>query len=98
MEDVGLLMEKSLETTGIILAELLNFVMMPQYILVTHMLHAMTGVLECCLWVLLTLFLPGMEKMIIYDQSFKKSYKIEDKVSSHEKNHSMLQGDSITYK
>ena len=34
----------------------------------------------------------------MYDQSFKKSYKIEDKVSSHEKNHSMLEGDSITYK
>ena len=57
MEDVGLLMEKSLETTGIVLAELLNFVMMPQYILVTHMLHAMTGVLECCPWVLLIFFL-----------------------------------------
>ena len=35
--------------------------------------------------ILLTLFLPRMEKMIIYDQFFKKSFKIVDKVSSHEK-------------
>ena len=34
---------------------------------------------------LLTLFLLRMEKMIIYDQFLKKSYKIVDKVSSHEK-------------
>ena len=30
-------------------------------------------------------FLPHMEKTIIYDLFFKKSYKIVDKVSSHEK-------------
>ena len=46
----------------------------------------------------LTLFLPRMEKMIInMINLLKKSYKIEDKVSSHEKKHSMLEGDSITY-
>ena len=58
----------------------------------------MPSIRQSCDQIHLTLFLPRMEKMIIYDQSFKKSYKIEDKVSSHEKNHSMLEGDSITYK